>query len=225
MDQTILKVLNTDSPFPYGPSDFAEPSQWAAYRAQEVSTLSSMMLAMMQANPSLVQTSDRDTSSRYSAGDLAARVEAMRLGSTSGAYDPHTPYPSNGLGANGTIDSPFTFIPPDPRATYRDLLSRCLDWDLEVLKSLPEEEDVSLGILSPEHVHLLGECAVRWRLPPSFRAWVFLDAIVQRCELGEVPSACVHEATGMVGKVSEEMAVDEWAVSDVSFTAAPHAES
>lgn len=192
----MLKVLNTETPFPYSPSDFAEPSQWAAYRAQEVSTLSSMMLAMMQSNPALVQASDRD---RFSYGDLSARLDGLKLGSTA--------------------DSPFTFIPPDPQATYRDLLSRCLDWDLEVLKSLPEEEDVSLGILSPDHVNLLGECAIRWRLPPSFRAWVFLDAIVDRCEQGMVPSACVHEATAMIAKMSEESSLDEWAISDVSCKA------
>jgi hypothetical protein len=152
-----------------------------------------MMLAMMQSNPALVQVSDRD---RFSNGDLSARLDGLRLG--------------------GSADSPFTYIPPDPQGTYRDLLARCLDWDLEVLKSLPEEEDVSLGILSPEHVNLLGECAIRWRLPPSFRAWVFLDAIVDRCEQGLVPSACVHEATAMIAKVSEESSIDEWAVSDVS---------
>jgi hypothetical protein len=177
------------------------------------------MLAMMQANPSLVQAGERDTSSRYSAGDLASRVEAMRLGSASGsAHDTHA-YPNghHPTSLNGaTTDSPFTYIPPDPQTTYKDLLSRCLDWDLEILKTLPEEEDVSLGILSPDHVHLLGECALRWRLPPSFRAWVFLDAITERCELGLVPSACVHEATGMVGKVSEENPVGEWAIPDVS---------
>lgn len=117
--------------------------------------------------------------------------------------------------ASGDSDS-FTYVPPDPRDTYIQLLDRCLDWDLEVLKTLPEDEDVSLGILSPEHVNLLGECAMRWRLPASFRSWVFLAAIVNRAEQGLVPTACIHEATGMVGKVSTEMPVSTWARSDVS---------
>lgn len=156
-----------------------------------------MMLAMMQSNPTLVQSSDRD---RYSHGDLSSRLESLKLNNLQSI----------------PADSPFTFIPPDPRGTYRELLSICLDWDLEVLKTLPEDEDVSLGVLSPEHVDLLAECALRWRLPPSFRAWVFVEAIVDRCEQGLVPSACVHEATGMVAKVSEEMAIDQWAISDVS---------
>lgn len=194
--QNILKLLNTDRPFPYGPSDFAEPSTWAAYRAAEVSTLSSMMLAMMQSNPGLVQASDRD---RQSASDLSARMDRFSLN-----------------GGPSPAESPFTYIPPDPRSTYRELLSVCLDWDLEMLKTLPEDEDVSLGVLSPEHVNLLSECATRWRIPQSFRTWVFLEEIVDRCEQGLVPSACIHEAMGVVAKVSEETPIDQWAISDVS---------
>lgn len=152
------------------------------------------MLTMMQNNPALSQSSDPN---RFSNGDISARVDNLRLDQVSDS------------------DS-FTYVPPDPRDTYVQLLDRCLDWDLEVLKTLPEDEDVSLGILSPEHVNLLGECAMRWRLPASFRSWVFLAAIVDRAEQGLVPTACIHEATGMVGKVSSEMAVSTWATSDVS---------
>lgn len=151
-----------------------------------------MMLLMMQSNTSLVQSSDRDRTSN--GGDLSSRVDSLRL------------------------DAPattFTFVPPDPKATYRELLARCLDWDLEVLSTLPEDEDVSLGVLSQEHMTLLRECAVRWRLPARFHAWTFLDAIVERLEQGNVPPACVHEATAMVAKASTEVSVDSWASSDV----------
>jgi hypothetical protein len=150
-----------------------------------------MMLLMMQANPTLAQTLERHSTG----GDLSARVDSLR--------------------SDGPTSS-FTYVPSDPRSVYRDLLDRCLEWDLEVLSTLPEDEDVSLGVLSQEHMSLLGECAVRWRLPASFRAWVFLSAIVERFEQGNVPSACVHEATAMVAKVSAEASVDTWATSDVS---------
>ena len=150
-----------------------------------------MMLSSMQSNPSLVQTSDRHTN-----GDLSARIDGLKL---------------DGPPAH------FTYVPPDPPGVYTELLNRCLDWDLEVLKSLPEDEDVSLGVLSQDHVALLGECAVRWRLPPSFRAWKFLESIVERCEQGLVPSACVHEASAAVSKVLGEMPLLSWAVSDVSI--------
>jgi hypothetical protein len=145
-----------------------------------------MMLLSMQSNPALVQSSNGDS--------LAVRIDGLKL------------------------DAPpvqFTYVPPDPRETYRELLSRCLDWDLEILKTLPEDEDVSLGVLSQDHLALLGECAVRWRLAPSFRAWIFLESIVERCEQGLVPTACVHEASAMVQKAQGEMPGSSWAKSDV----------
>ena len=149
-----------------------------------------MMLLMMQSNPNLVQSGDR-----HSNGDLSSRVDSLRLDGPS---------------------TSFTYVPADPRTTYRELLGRCLDWDLDVLSTLPEDEDVSLGVLSQEHMTLLRECSVRWRLPPRFHAWTFLDAIVDRLEQGNVPPACVHEATTMIAKVSAEASVDTWAMSDVS---------
>ncbi|EIW68721.1 hypothetical protein TREMEDRAFT_39631, partial [Tremella mesenterica DSM 1558] len=151
------------------------------------------MLLMMQANPSLTQsTTDRDRD-RLSSSDLASRVDNLRL------------------------DAPpisFVFIPPDPRHAYRELLERLLDFDLEVLKTLPEDEDVSLGVLTPDHVALLSECAIRWRLPASFRVWSFLDAMVERCEQGAVPAACVLEAGAIVDKVRLDAPEDTWAISD-----------
>ena len=144
---------------------------------------------MMQSNPTLVQSSDRASN-----GDFATRMDGLKL--------------------DGTTPT-LTYVPSDPRATYRELLSRCLDWDLEVLKSLPEDEDVSLGVLSPDHVSLLGECALRWRMGLNFRAWVFLDAIVERCERSLVPAACVHEASAGVQKMQAEMPLSTWAEPDV----------
>jgi hypothetical protein len=92
-----------------------------------------------------------------------------------------------------------------------------LEWDLEAMKTLPEDQEVSLGILTAEHVALLGECAVRWRLPPSFRSWVFLAAMEEKFEAGEVPVDCVFEAMAMVRKVAGEMPMSSWTIPDVSL--------
>ena len=160
-----------------------------------------MMLTMMQINPSLVQASS-DRSSVISTlssqnGDLSSRIDSLKLDESL---------------------STFTFIPPDSRSTYRDLVERCLDYDLDMLKSLPEDEDVSLGVLSADHLALLAECATRWRLPPAFRTWTFLSAVVELFEAGTVPAACLHQATEMVAKLSTESPISEWAISDVSAT-------
>ncbi|KAK4689773.1 hypothetical protein P7C73_g321, partial [Tremellales sp. Uapishka_1] len=185
--KTCLLRLNTDTPFPFGPNDFADANEYTAWRSNEVSTLSQMMLLMMQTNPALLQSSDKPN------GDLTARLEGIK------------------------IDKPiekFIYIPADPRAAYRELLAKCLEYDLEAMKTLPEDQEVSLGILMQEHVALLGECAVRWRLNPGFRCWVFLAAMEDRFELGEVPVDCVYEAMGMVNKVKGEVPLSSWAIPE-----------
>ncbi len=113
---------------------------------------------------------------------------------------------------------PFTYIPPNPRATYRELLDKMLEYDLEAMATLPEDQEVSLGILTAEHLGLLGECALRWRLSQMFRSWTFLSCMQEKFEGGQVPVDCVFEALGMVRKVLAEVALDHWPLPDVSFT-------
>nr|XP_019005449.1 uncharacterized protein I203_02304 [Kwoniella mangroviensis CBS 8507]OCF68910.1 hypothetical protein I203_02304 [Kwoniella mangroviensis CBS 8507] len=183
-----LKSLNTDTPYLYSPYDFADPGCWNSWRTSEVSALSQLMLSMMQSNPSLQQTADRQSPS-----DLPFQLDTLNL--DPGEYH-------------------FVYIPPNPKATYCELLDRCLNHDLELLKSLPEDEDVSLGILSHEHVNLLQVCAARWRLLSSFRTCAFLSAIVDRYQQGDVPSACVHEAQAMVKRLQTDFPASAWPKPD-----------
>ncbi|KIR54463.1 cytoplasmic protein [Cryptococcus gattii Ru294] len=86
------------------------------------------MLQMMQLDPTLVQSSSRLSQ-------------------------------SNSLQASSSdnVTYPFTFIPSNPRQRYYQLLGKCLDHDLEVLKTLPEDQDVPLSILSGGHALLLSD--------------------------------------------------------------------
>ncbi|TXT13456.1 hypothetical protein VHUM_00823 [Vanrija humicola] len=184
--KVLLSRLGTDNPVPYGPSDFSEDASWAAHRSREISVLSDMTTELMKMDP------QRDRgANRTEKGDLAFSLDRLQI-------DHRT----------------LTFVPPDPRETYRSLLRLCLDHDLHLLRTLPEDQDVSLGILSAAHVNLLEQCALRWRLPSTFRSWAFLDAIEGHYEQGEVPPDCVFEAVGAVGRVSEEEPVSEWAIPD-----------
>ncbi|WWC59160.1 uncharacterized protein I303_101708 [Kwoniella dejecticola CBS 10117] len=186
--KTCLKLLNTESSYPYSPTDFNDSSQWTSWRSGEISSLSQLMLQMMQSNPALLRTTDRQ-----SPVDIALQVEALNLDSSA---------------------SNFTFIPAASKEAYRDLLKRCLDRDLETLKTLPEDEDVSLSILSPSHVSLLQICAARWRLPLSFRSVSFFSAIIDRYQNGDVPAACVHEAMAILDRAQMETPLHQWATSD-----------
>jgi hypothetical protein len=179
-----LQRLSTDRSTPYGARDFADDAQWAAYRGKEITALSELTVSMLKADPLMA-------SERSDQVDLVQSVDGLKLD-----------------------DRNFTFVPPDPREIYRQLLQVCLDYDLQVLRTLPEDQDVSLGILSPEHAALLGECALRWRIPQSFRAWVFFEVIEDHYEQGDVPPDCVFEAFGGVGRAAQEFPVSSWAASD-----------
>ncbi|OWZ78089.1 cytoplasmic protein [Cryptococcus neoformans Tu401-1] len=181
-----LKRLNTEDPYPYKPHDFDhDTTSWASWKADELSSLSQTMLQMMQLDPTLVQSSSRLSQSNSL----------------------HTSSSDN-------VTYPFTFIPSNPRQRYYQLLGKCLDHDLEVLKTLPEDQDVPLSILSDGHALLLSECAARWRLPSFFRSRVFLEAIVRRFSEGSVPSACVQEALSMMDKVQTDQHPSTWPVSE-----------
>ncbi|EAL21412.1 hypothetical protein CNBD1070 [Cryptococcus deneoformans B-3501A] len=86
------------------------------------------MLQMMQLDPSLVQSSSR-----------LSQLNSLHASSSD------------------NVTYPFTFIPSNPRQRYYQLLGKCLDHDLEVLKTLPEDQDVPLSILSGGHALLLSD--------------------------------------------------------------------
>ncbi|KAA1097225.1 hypothetical protein PGT21_028734 [Puccinia graminis f. sp. tritici] len=109
----------------------------------------------------------------------------------------------------------FVYIPPNPILQYKALMDQCLDFDLESMKSLAEDEEVSLKILSTRHLDLLEQCAFRWRLMTPFQVAVFFSAICRRFEEEEIPIIdCVTEALTDVFRVMEELKFDGWATRD-----------
>ncbi|POW04378.1 hypothetical protein PSTT_10428, partial [Puccinia striiformis] len=109
----------------------------------------------------------------------------------------------------------FVYIPPNPIQMYKALMDQCLDSDLESMKSLAEDEEVSLKILSTRHLDLLEQCAFRWRLMTPFQVAVFFSAICKRFEEEEIPIIdCVSEALTDVFRVMEELKFDGWATRD-----------
>lgn len=134
-----------------------------------------------------------------------------------------SPYDTNGDGADGEGDEElpvghhFTFIPPNPRKFYKRLLELCLVADLENMMSpeVDDNDEVSLGILSPPHIELLNECALRWRIGHPYRAACFLDLVKQFFERNDVPMECIPEALQNVSKVKHDNDLDQWPVQDV----------
>ena len=110
----------------------------------------------------------------------------------------------------------FTFIPPQPRKFYKRLLELCIQADLEAMANLPEDQEVSLGILSQRHLDLLNECALRWRIGHTYRVSCFLDVIKYKYEREEVPMECIPEGLQMVAKAVHDVDFKKWPRQDVS---------
>lgn len=111
----------------------------------------------------------------------------------------------------------FTFIPPNPRKYYKRLLEHCLLADLEAMlsPSVGDDDEVSLGILSPQHIELINEVALRWRIGQPYRVTCFLDLVRQFYERNEVPLECIPEALQNIQKVLSEVELDKWPLQDV----------
>ena len=111
----------------------------------------------------------------------------------------------------------FTYIPPNPKKFYKRLLEMCIQADLDAMASLPEDQEVSLGILSQRHIDLINECALRWRIGQSYRVSCFLDVIKAKYEREEVPLECIPEGLQMIAKAMHDVDVGRWPKADVRF--------
>ena len=187
-------MLNVDASLVYRSTDFEDPSDWVAFRDAEKDSIQNLMLDIVKSQSRLSKNVDRPVSHDLALGLGNLRIDRSHSSAT-----------------------PLVFVPSNPRSQYQSLLRICLDWDLEALQSLPEDQEVSLGILSTQHQLLLLECSTIWRVPDTFRVWTSLAALVERFEEGLVPAECVHEAVSLVSRVTEDNPVEAWPIPDVSL--------
>ena len=223
--------------------DFESEAAWQYWRTLETSHLSQLMLVMVQFNPELAKstpsealppTNGRPGSvySTYSSGrpdSYYASGSAQRQPSISSRHSVVSIGPSDPDGLYNALDGDdeiqvgfhFTFIPPNPRKYYKRLLEYCITADLEAMLSpaVGDDDEVSLGILSPAHIELINECALRWRIGQPYRVACFLDIVRQFYERNEVPLECVPEALHNITRVTSEIELEKWAKQDCDYLA------
>jgi len=183
------------------------------------------MVILVQFNPELAKSTPTDVLPKRSSvrgslhnpagrsGSISSRKSLITLNVTDADVNADEDDDEVQVGHN------FTFIPPNPKKYYRRLLELCLDADLAAMHdpNVNDDDQVSLGILSPPRIELINECAFRWRIPQTYRAACFLDLIKHLYERNEVPLDCVPEAFGGIGKVMHEISFDKWNINDVCF--------
>jgi hypothetical protein len=167
---------------------------------------------MVQFNPELAKS----TPAEGPAGYASPRPESLY--SNRGSISSRNSVALLGVDVSeqGDDESPgqgFTYIPPNPKKFYKKLIERCIEYDLRAMHTLPEDQEVPLGILSTSHLDVINECALRWRIMQSYRVSAFLDVIKYKYEREEVPLECIPEA---LQHVEKEFEPERWPNSDVS---------
>lgn len=170
------------------------------------------MVIMVQFNPELARSTPADGP----AGLISPRPESMY--SNRGSISSRNSVALlNGDGVDfndeDSFGESFTYIPSNPKKYYKKLIERCIEYDLKAMHTLPEDQEVPLGILSTSHLDIINECALRWRIMQSYRVTAFLDVIKYKYEREEVPLECIPEA---LQHVEKEFEPERWPNADVS---------
>jgi hypothetical protein len=209
-------------PFPGRREDFESQEAYLHWRTQETSLLSQLMLMMMQTNPQLAKSMPSSSSSGPSYTPQQRPSSLYSVSNGAGGGNGFTPDLDPITDELGEDDEPeaghnFTYIPPNPRKFYKRLVEICMRYDLDAMVHLPEDQEVSLGILSPRHLSLLNECSLRWRISHQYRVATFLDIIQAAYERGDVPIECVPESMQAIDKAVRDLDTSKWTNADVSI--------
>ena len=234
-----MKNISAGASFPGRREDFDSDAAWQHWRTQEQAQLAQLMLVMAQSNPELAKSTPADVPlssttrplSNYSQLDtplnhrasIGNRRSFLNKSELSQECDDLSPSAEGDEDIDIPVGHHFTFIPPNPKKFYKRLVEYCLISDLEVMLSpeVDDNDEVSLGILSPVHIELINECATRWRIGDTYRVTCFLDLVKQFYERNDVPMECIPEALQSVNKVTLETEVSLWPTQDVRLSFRP----
>jgi hypothetical protein len=220
--QTLWKNIHDGVSFPRQ-EDFDSEAAYNYWRTRELGQISQHMVMMVQINPTLAKSSPSQVVPATRPESLYDRPGASRSPSLSGrqsliipSFEPGTVNESIQNDDEVVSSNTFTYIPPNPRKFYRHLLEVCLDYDIHAMKSLPEDQEVSLSILSSPHRAILEECALRWRVQETYCLTCHLDVIRYKEEREGLPLACVPDAVVAITKQPAEER-EKWPRQDVCF--------
>ncbi|EME82835.1 uncharacterized protein MYCFIDRAFT_136952 [Pseudocercospora fijiensis CIRAD86] len=186
--------LSLNTPTTLTKADFDVDEAYELWRKGESSDLSQMMQALLLSDPTLLKSSsgsvpllkplpsipdDGEFDSSYVL-DHPVDLSSLNLGDSSPR--------DSGTGSIDASHAKFTFIPPDARSYYRQVLKIALTNDLA------DEEVQATAFLAPQTTELLNEIALRWRVPPSSRLVLFLDVVREKYQNQEISLETVDAA-------------------------------
>lgn len=196
--------------------DFELEESYEQWRKAEVQELSQMMLAIIQSTPALAKSttggaltgirSPPTTASGSAPSDLSRTLSSP----TSPDSDQPVDFASLSLESSPrdsiSEDTPFTFIPPEPRIYYRAVLQKALANDIfEEEASDDNGGEPSIQLLSKQSTDILNELALRWRIPHVSRMVLFLDVIREKFEHKEISLDALDTAFNFVKQPPPEL--------------------
>ena len=200
-----INAVNTNQPFPGRREDFASQQAYESWLAREKKYLQGLMTFMV--------TSSTLTLSTNSEQD----VGSTNLLSGNNGRRPSDSKRTSVYGDKQTEDSPYTYIPNDPRSYFRLLMNMCMDIDTSIS---PDNEKAKSSVLSQASDDLLRECWTTWRLSSPFRAVLYLELVKNRMDTeeaqGEVDILEARDAMRSLDKCLKESDVRNWTINDVS---------
>lgn len=196
--KTYRSLLELNSRKTLRSDDFDLEDAYESWKKAEGPELTQMILAIVQVNPELAKSSYGQSLPQVKPAAAGSEVsdssysDSSRKMSTSefSSYVTDQPADMSAItptDSNSSLydkeDETFTFIPPEPRAYYRLVLSNALSYDLKD-DSLPPSEATkeipALKLLSKQSTELLNEICLRWRMPYVSRIVLFLDVIREK---------------------------------------------
>ncbi|KAJ5096283.1 C2 membrane targeting protein [Penicillium alfredii] len=182
--KTYQAHLNLQTRKTLSREDFETDDAYDSWKKSEGPDLSQMMLAIVQSNPELAKSTPgalpQFNPSPNDDPDLS-RTSSGRTNRTSYAIDQPLDLSSlsvSGAGDDSEESDTYTFIPSDPRALYRFILSQTLGHDLrdrEIEATQATPDVPSMKLLSKQSTEMLNEICLRWRIPNFSRIVLFLD--------------------------------------------------
>ncbi|KAI5299750.1 hypothetical protein KEM55_001800, partial [Ascosphaera atra] len=177
--------------------DFESPEAFEAWKKSEVSAISHMMLALVQANPELAKSAS-------GAGALSMLTDADSAAGATSSPAPSggdTDSPLSDMVSLSITDNIYTFIPPDPREYYRFILSEIINYEHNQRAQDPEQADMEITparLLSKQTTELINELCLRWRIPGSTKSVLWLDIFRDRYEDTTIDLDTLDAAFGYV---------------------------
>lgn len=169
--------------------DFENEEAYEHWKKNEGPELSQMMLAIVQSNPELAKNTPGvvpriNTSSSGNNSTETSPVESRRNSERPQSFMIDQSVDLSSLALSDSVpdtseeSDTYTYIPPDPRSTYKFVLAQALSHDLrdrEIEASQTASEGPSSKLLSKHSSEFLNEISLRWRIPNFSKAVLFLD--------------------------------------------------